>query len=125
MAKIIEVVEEILKFSPKVLKLNEAINEDAIVEFEGVYGVTLPNDYKYLLRRTNGLDLMGNTVYGIHDESVAMSLGGAFKFEHYEVGNEMPRNLIPFSPDGRGNHYCFDCAKCDDESCKIIYWRHD
>jgi len=29
--------------------------------------------------------------------------------------------LIPFSPDGGGNHYCFDSTRCDGESCKVVF----
>jgi hypothetical protein len=107
------VIDELLKFSSRVLTLNEGVKEDKINEFEKNHNLVLSNDCKILLRRTNGLDLMGSTVYGIYDESVILSLDGVFKFEHNEVENEMPDNLIPFSPDGRGNHYCFDSAKCD------------
>jgi cell wall assembly regulator SMI1 len=125
MKLIYSVIDELLKFSSRVLTLNDRASEDKINEFEKNHNLVLPNDYKILLRRTNGLDLMGSTVYGIYDESVIMSLDGVFKFEHYEVENEMPDNLIPFSPDGRGNHYCFDSAKCNNESCKVIFWDHE
>jgi cell wall assembly regulator SMI1 len=125
MELIYSVIDELLKFSPIVLTTSEGVTEEAIGEFEKNHNLVLPNDYKILLRRTNGLDLMGSTVYGIYDESVVMSLGAVFKFEHDGVENEMPDNLIPFSPDGRGNHYCFDSTKCDGQSCKVIFWDHD
>jgi cell wall assembly regulator SMI1 len=124
-ATINDVITELLTFSTKVLDLNDGVSEDKINAFEKKHGLVLPNDYKILIRKTNGLDLLGTTVYGIYDDSVFMSLDGAFNVEHFEVDNEMPVNLIPFSPDGRGNHYCFDSRKCDNESCKIVFWQHD
>ena len=32
----------------------------------------------------------------------------------------MPAHLVPFSPDGFGNHYCFDV-----KSHHIVFWEHD
>ena len=68
---------------------------------------------------------MGKVVYGIDDGSGRYSLEDCYQFEHFEVGNPMPDFLIPFSPDGAGNHYCFDSRQCNEESCNIIFWQHD
>lgn len=94
------VIDEIFKFSTKVLTVTDGVTENRIRAFEEKYSLTLPNDYKTFLRRTNGLNLMGTVVFGITDESAYMSLDKAFNIEHYEVENEMPFYLIPFSPDG-------------------------
>jgi hypothetical protein len=118
-------LEEILKFSKRVLSVTDGIAEERIRAFEGKYSVILPDDYKAFLKKTNGLNLMGTVVYGIYDESAYMSLGRAFNIEHNEVENEMPAYLIPFSPDGGGNHYCFDSTRCDGESCKVVFWQHN
>src|SRR5262249_26573386 len=125
MISITQVIEEILKFSPKIYTLHEGIEENRIIQFEKRHNVKLPNDYKTLLKKTNGLDFMGVVIFGIYDESVFTSLDGSYKFEHYDVGNAMSNNLIPFSPDGGGNHYCFDSSSCDEGSCKIVFWQHD
>jgi hypothetical protein len=30
---------------------------------------------------------------------------------------------LPFSPDGRGNFYCFDTRDCDNNnSCSVVFW---
>ena len=119
------VLDEILKFSKRVLSVADGIAEDKIKAFEEKFGVILPNDYKAFLKKTNGLSLMGTVVYGIYDEPKHVSLGSAFDIEHYKVENEMPAYLIPFSPDGGGNHYCFDSATCEERSCKVIFWQYD
>jgi len=54
-----------------------------------------------------------------------MSLEDAYLYEHNEVNNPMFAYLIPFSPDGAGNHYCFDVRKTNNESCTIIFWQYD
>ena len=119
------VIEEILKFSSRVLTITDGVTEVEIKAFEEKYNLNLPGDYKTFLEKTNGLDLMGTIVYGIYDESTTMSLGRAFNIEHYEVDNEMPTYLIPFSPDGGGNHYCFDATRGDGVSCKVVFWQHN
>jgi len=125
MTDIQEVINEILKFSPNVLGLSEGVAEDKINAFEKQHNLVLPDDYKILLRRTNGLSLVGTVVFGIYDDAVSSSLGGSYNIEHYEVGNEMPMHLVPFSPDGAGNHYCFDTNKFNRQSCEIVFWQHD
>ena len=119
------VIEQLFKFSKGVLTIAEAVTDIQIHAFEEKYNLILPDDYKVFLKRTNGIDLMGTQVYGIYDEPIHMSLGRAFNIEHFEVENEMPGYLIPFSPDGGGNHYCFDSTRCNSESCKVVFWQHD
>lgn len=125
MVRISEVFEEIQKFSSNLYQLYGAVEGSKIISFEQEYKVALPNDYKLFLSKTNGIDFMGTVVYGIHDDTIFKSIGSSYIFEHYEVGNPMPLNLIPFSPDGAGNHYCFDSDNCTSESCEIIFWQHD
>ena len=33
--------------------------------------------------------------------------------------------LIPLSPDGGGNHYCFDTRIINNNSCNVVFWQHD
>jgi hypothetical protein len=49
-------------------------------------------------------------------------LDNLYRIEHFEVGNPMPLEFFPFSPDGGGNHYCFDLSNHDD---KVYFWQHD
>lgn len=49
---------------------------------------------------------MGDEVLGIAKNKY--DLVNAYQFEHYEVINPQYEYLIPFSPDGFGNSYCFD-----------------
>lgn len=120
-----EVITELKRFSSRIITINEGVIETKIHEFEEQHHITLPHDYKILLRWSNGLCLMGTSVFGIYDDTVFSSLGGSYKLEHFEVGNEMPLHLVPFSPDGGGNHYCFDMNQCDEASCKVVFWQHD
>lgn len=77
------------------------------------------------MRKYNDISLYGVNVYGIKESKGSYSLEECYLFEHYEVENEMPLYLVPFSPDGGGNHYCFDTKLVDATSCPIVFWQHD
>jgi hypothetical protein len=113
---------ELTKFSGQLFDHGEPIQEKEIWTFEERHKFRLPEDFKTMLRMFNGVALGGTEVYGI---SVGYSLEECYEFEHYEVGNQMPVYLVPFSPDGAGNHYCFDTRKKNKDSCLIVFWQHD
>ena len=58
----------LLKFGSRVLDIKDGISQDKIQEFEAAHNFVLPKDYKDFLKRTNGVSLMGATVYGIYDD---------------------------------------------------------
>ena len=118
-----DIINELLKFSEDLLTLNSPVEPKKIQEFEKKVGLRLPNDYKEFIQNYDGVDLAGTAVYGISTSS--QSLEDMYLFEHNEVGNPMPHYLIPFSPDGGGNHYCFDTRFCNELSCNIVFWQHD
>jgi len=122
--KIDDLILELKKFSPKILTLNPSVNPKLLEEFEKTFGVKLPNDYKYLLSKTNGFNLMGDEVLGITFSSYGEDLVSTYKFEHFEVVYPQYKYLIPFCPDGGGNFYCFDSVRKTNngDSCKIIFW---
>src|SRR5215211_7679514 len=125
MPAIQELIEQLELFSSELIDLKEPIDQEKILEFEKKLNFNLPNDYKTFLKKHNGLTLIGLTIYGIDNSMGANSLEKSYLFEHFEVDNPMPEYLVPFSPDGAGNHYCFDLRACNNESCKIIFWQHD
>jgi cell wall assembly regulator SMI1 len=125
MAKLNEIFEELMKFNPRLRTFKEGISQEKIQAFEAGHNLSLPNDYKEFLKRTNGFSLRGTTIYGIYDDSKTFSLNEAFQIEHFEVENVMPMHFIPFSPDGGGNHYCFDVSRSNQNSCKVVFWQHN
>lgn len=103
-----EVIVELQKFTPQVLDWRQPVNSVLIERFESRFNVKLPEDYKYLLNVTNGFSLMGDVVLGMTDEQYGEDLFSVYQFEHFEVVVPQYKHLIPFSPDGGGNFYCFD-----------------
>ncbi len=123
MKTIEELIQQLELFSSELIDLQPSIDERRILELEEKLGFQLPKDYRTFLKVHNGLALMGVTIYGIDNR--LFSLEKAYSFEHYEVDNPMPEYLLPFSPDGGGNHYCFDLRACSLESCEVVFWQHD
>lgn len=116
-----EAISELLKFSSKILTLGNPITDDRIERFEKSYGLELPLDFRLLLSRYNGIDLMGTEIYGFY-EDLANSLEDTYQFEHFKVVVPQWTHLLPFSPDGGGNFYCLDLSKSSGDECPIIFW---
>lgn len=112
-------------FSEKIITLNKPASQESIIAVERQYNIKLPEDYLAFIRKINGLSLMGTIVYGVGEETWQSSLEKNYKLEHEEVANPMYDYLVPFSPDGGGNHYCFDTRTINENSCNIIFWQHD
>ena len=117
-----KVINELLKFSDEILNLNSPIEDDRINIFENKFKIILPNDFKKFISKINGFTLMGNNVYGF-DENLNESIEKVYQFEHFEVNFPQYDYLVPFCNDGRGNFYCLDTSKNNnDETCPIIFW---
>ncbi|WEK35519.1 MAG: SMI1/KNR4 family protein [Candidatus Pseudobacter hemicellulosilyticus] len=119
-----EVIQALFQFSDRIFTKEAPADRVDIEKFEERYGLKLPQDYIELLLVTNGCSLMGSTVYGV-GASATDSLDELYIFEHTAVENEMYDYLVPFSPDGFGNHYCFDTRSHGDRSCLVVFWQHD
>lgn len=120
-----DIIEMLQLFSDEIITLNNPANQESILLFQSGYNIKLPEDYITFIQKINGLSLMGTTVYGLGEEAWEFSLEKNHKREHEEVGNPMYDYLIPFSPDGGGNHYCFDTRTNSRDSCNIVFWQHD
>jgi cell wall assembly regulator SMI1 len=120
-----ELITQLKLFSPEIIELNNPVSNEQIFEAEQKLGISLPEDYKTFIKHHNGLSLMGSVIYGISYGSGIYDLEKCYNFEHFEVDNPMPVFLVPFSPDGFGNHYCFDTKHFSKDSCNIVFWQHD
>ncbi|WP_454803041.1 SMI1/KNR4 family protein [Mucilaginibacter phyllosphaerae] len=116
---------ELSKFDKSIIHFGNQIADDRLKLLEQKIGFNLPLDFKYILIIHNGISLVGNEVYGIDEKFRDSSLDKVYQFEHEEVSNKMPGQYFPFSPDGFGNHYCFDLSKLDNTLCPVVFWQHD
>jgi hypothetical protein len=120
-----EVLSELSRFSKEILTLGEPIDDDRLKDLEAIIGYKLPIDFTYILNRHNSFSLLGSEVYGLDPSLKEASLDKVYRFEHEEVENSMLKELFPFSPDGGGNHYCFDLSKLENGLCPVVFWQHD
>jgi cell wall assembly regulator SMI1 len=112
-------------FSDELLHLGEPITDNRLGEFEAHIGFRLPLDFKYILTKHNSFSLSGTEVLGIDEQFKGSSLAEVYHFEHEEGGNPMFKEYLPFSPDGRGNHYCLDLTRLENDVCPVVFWQHD
>jgi cell wall assembly regulator SMI1 len=116
---------ELNKFAKEICFLGEPIKDNRLDVFEKRTGFKLPLDFKYLISRFNGFSLNGTEVYGIDISLKESSFDNVYEFEHFKSKFKMPLHLIPFSPDGRGNHYCLDLSGLNNGICNIKFWQSD
>jgi len=121
MKRIDNILIQLNNFSDEIITMHEPLKDIRIVEdFEKKNNLKLPNDYMYLLSKHDGIDLMGVTIYGFDDME---NLDSVYDFEHNEVIYPQYNYLVPFSPDGGGNFYCFDTRDCENNnSCSVVFW---
>lgn len=117
---------ELMKFSASIIDVGKPINDSRLEQFEKTIQYELPIDFKFFLKKINGFSLMGTAVFGIDSEYRDSSLDKIYEFEHNHVENKMPLQLLPFSNDGRGNHYCLDLNSLDSSNlCRVVFWQWD
>lgn len=124
--KLNKIIAELRKFSNNMIAWEAPVSLIAVEAFENEIGFSLPSDYIDFLSISNGLT-MSTDIVGIFNDAEHYDLIKMYEFEHKDVYNPMPSYLVPFSPDGFGNHYCFDTSRptCNGKSCEIVFWQHD
>ena len=118
-----KLIEELQKYDGSVVSFGKGALEREIKETEMCIGLTLPDQYKEFVRMHNGLEFMCEYILrvGNNVQPSAFSMNEVYFYEHFESHNPMPIHLIPFSPDGYGNHYCFDMLN----NGVVVFWQHD
>lgn len=119
------ILSEFHQFSPHLRHVGATITDNRLEAFESKIGYILPEEFKWLLKGHNGISLMGTEVLGLDSSLRGSSLDEVYHIEHFEVGSPMPLHFLPFSPDGRGNHYCLNLDKLLGQECPVIFWQHD
>ena len=120
------IITELHKFDTSIISLGPPINDKRLEIFERGIGFEFPLDFKYIIKRHNRIALPGIEIYGLDKELRGSSLDEVYQYEHKkEVYNAMPKEFLPFSPDGRGNHYCLNLSKLLKGVCPVVFWQHD
>lgn len=105
--------------------LGDGATESEVAELERELGVTLPASYRRFLQEF-GFTFWPDFVYGIaHGKLPGMRVLWQTRIERHEVEPPLPAHLVPFSPDGWGNHYCLDTAQLAEGECPVVFWDHE
>lgn len=94
------------------------------VPFARPLDLVLPEDYLFFMNWSNGLYVFGLDILGIGNER--SDLIENINWEQKKSNNLLPKHIIPFSPVGNGDFYCFDIKDgLKDGVCPVIYWQWD
>ena len=117
---------EILKYDISVLTTYPEIDNQSILDLESKLKYQLPGDFKQFLTMINGFELVGDIIYGIHNDP-QMGLYNNYIWEFKESGNPIYSYLLPLTPNGRGDHYCLDLNSLSEDAtrCEVVFWQHD
>ena len=110
-----QIIKIIESFKNDYVEYFSPVEQKSITEFERKLKIKLPDDYVSFLQFSNGIFIDGDEVFGISNKRY--DLFKAYELEHTEVEFPMFDYIVPFSPDGRGNFYCFDI-----QHGTIIFW---
>lgn len=118
-----KIIEELMKFSSDILSLGHPIEDNRIENFELKFGVNLPSEFKTFMKKFNGLDMMGTEVLPF-DSLIENSIEGTYYYEHNKTIQPQSKELVTFSPDGRGNFYCLDTSKINNNgTCPVVFFQ--
>jgi len=125
-----EQVELIKSLPSKFASFGAPVQNIELEKLEEELRIKLPKDFKDFYSMINGFSFMGAMVYPLlarESNELKEDLKRIYSREHEEVVNPMPKFYFPFSPNGRGDHYCLDLSKTKDNSevCPIVFWQWD
>lgn len=116
----------------KVLKLfrtrdpqdfGQTSSEDQIRQCETALGVSFPESYRWFLRHFTASE-WPDPVYGTQPlmgpDIVTVTLE-----ERGRAQAPLPQPLVPFGPDGNGNHHCLDTAQMSEGECPVVFWNRE
>ena len=99
MKKIFEIIDS---FKEEFVETFPPVEEKSITKAEMFFKYKLPSEYKEFLKYSNGIIIDGDEIYGISNGKE--DIINVYIREHNHVQYPMYNNIIPFSPDGRGNY---------------------
>lgn len=105
--------------------LGDGASDIELEEIERELGVSLPQSYRRFLQEF-GFTFWPDFVYGVaHGKLPGMRVLWQTRVERHEVQPPLPPHLVPFSPDGWGNHYCLDTTQLREGECPVVFWNHE
>lgn len=123
-------IKRLINFPDSALYYESGLTLGQLEEAENKLDLKFPDDFKYFYSKINGFSLIGGSVFPIVlDDLESKKRENLIRVnhrEHFEVVNPMPKYFLPFSPNGRGDHYCLDLKTLNDKgTCGVIFWQWD
>lgn len=101
------------------------ICDELISEVEGMYGIQIPDDLKFIIKEGNGgvpsKRLFDDEKAKAHEMKTLLSYYRSDMenvYSSFKVLKEIDSKLIPFANDPAGNLICYDGSK-------VVYWNHE
>jgi cell wall assembly regulator SMI1 len=87
-------------------------------------GVKFPKSFREYLNRFGFISHNADEFYGLDsDIPNHLDLVRNTEGERTQFQPNLPLHLIPFLPNGGGDHYCIDLRSGDDP--KVVFWNHE
>jgi hypothetical protein len=100
-------------------------SSEGVSEIEHALGVVLPQSYRRFLKEF-AYATWPDYIYGLWTGPVrGFDVVRLTQDERSEAEPPLPRHLVPFSPDGWGNHFCLDTSRMKDGECPVVFWDHE
>ncbi len=103
----------------------------SVAKAEEELGVTFSQSYRLFLNEFSGGGFPFD-IYGIEPQSPPkgndwyfQSVAGMTESEREDVEPAMPPFLIPFTPNGMGDHWCLDTSRLTGGECPVVFWNHE
>ena len=97
--------------------------ESDINAAEDAMQVIIPADYRRFIKEF-GASSWPSPMCGVGAEvSWDLILADAVQAARSYERKPLPDHLLPFSPFGKHDYYCFDLSRMSDGECPIVYWK--
>jgi hypothetical protein len=116
---------ELMRTNAPANSLGTGVSMERIESCKQRLGLEIPKSYIWFLRSFGFAD-WPEYIYGLSPGlPPGLNLESKTEDERQNGRPRMPHNLLPFSPDGWGNHYCLDTSQMSNDECPVVLWNHD
>jgi len=107
------------------VKTGRGASEETIVAAERKLGVVFPKAFRQFLSQWGYFEFRSAESYGLGDGVPAhLDLVRNTQVERNQFHPHIPTHLIPFMPNGCGDHYCIDISAVGDDP-PVVFWDHE
>jgi hypothetical protein len=118
-------VEELISLHPDVVRFGsdaDFVGNEWIKKAESRLGLTLPESYKWFLRKYTGGEIGADEIYSIYGMDFESANGGDIVYQHIvdQRNNLMDKHKLVVSETDMGEIFFFDCSKFEDDESPLM-----